>query len=53
VEDSPNGVLAGKTAGGAIIFIPDCMEMPEEVLDGITAQLSNLNELIVWIENHK
>ena len=53
VEDSPNGVLAGKAAGGSIIFIPDCMEMPEGVLDGITAQLRDLNELMVWIENHK
>jgi len=53
VEDSPNGVLAGKAAGGYIIFIPDCMEMPEGVLDGITAQLNNLNELVAWIENNK
>lgn len=53
VEDSPNGVLAGKAAGGHIIFIPDCIEMPEGVLDGITAQLNDLNELIEWLEKNK
>lgn len=53
VEDSPNGVLAGKAAGGSIVYIPDCIEVEEAVLDGITAQLSDLGKLIEWIKEHR
>lgn len=55
LEDSPNGVVAGKAAGGYIICIPDIVTVPEEVLDGITAKMENLKEVIGWIkeENQK
>ena len=49
VEDSPNGVLAGKAAGGYVAYIPDCIEVPRDVLEGITVQLNDLNELIEWL----
>ena len=45
LEDSISGVQAGKAAGGCIIHIP------EEVKDGITAELRSLRDVIDWIEH--
>ena len=41
---------AGKAAGGYIIHIPDVVVVPEEVKDGITAELGSLRDVIDWIE---
>ena len=30
IEDSISGILAGKAAGGYVIYIPDVMKVPEE-----------------------
>ena len=50
LEDSISGVQAGKAAGGYIIHIPDVV-VPEEVKDGITAELRSLRDVIDWIEH--
>ncbi len=50
LEDSPSGVLAGKAAGGYTIYIPDAMQLTEEVKKGISAEVSNLSEVIDWIK---
>lgn len=50
IEDSPNGVLAGENAGGYTIFVPDRLELPEEIKTGITAEMKSLDEIIAWIE---
>ena len=50
LEDSISGVQAGKAAGGYIIHIPDVVVVPEEVKDGITAELRSLRDVIDWIE---
>lgn len=50
IEDSPNGILAGKAAGGYTIFVPDRLTLTEEVRDGITAEMNSLDEIIEWIE---
>ena len=50
VEDSPNGVLAGKAAGGYVIFVEDKIALPEDVYEGITAEMPSLHEIILWIE---
>lgn len=50
LEDSPSGVLAGKAAGGYTIYIPDAMQLTEEVKEGISAEVSNLSEVIDWIK---
>lgn len=50
VEDSPNGVLAGKAAGGYVIYVPDKIDLPKDVREGITAEMSSLHEIILWIE---
>lgn len=50
IEDSPSGVLAGKAAGGYIIYIPDLMQLTEEMKEGISAEFKNLSEVIDWIE---
>ena len=51
LEDSISGVQAGKAAGGYIIHIPDVVVVPEEVKDGITAELRSLRHVIDWIEH--
>ena len=51
LEDSISGVQAGKAAGGYIIHIPDVVVVPEEVKDGITAELRSLRDVIDWIEH--
>lgn len=50
VEDSPNGVLAGKAAGGYVIYVPDKIDLPADVKEGITAEMKSLDEIIAWIE---
>ena len=50
VEDSPNGVLAGKASGGYVIFVPDKIDLPADVREGITAEMPSLHEIIPWIE---
>ena len=50
IEDSPNGVLAGKAAGGYVIYVPDKIGLPDEVRQGITAEMQSLDEIIGWIE---
>lgn len=50
LEDSTAGVLAGKTAGGYIIYIPDETDVPAEVLDGITGRMDSLLDVIGWIK---
>ena len=50
LEDSRQGVMAGKAAGGYIIHIPDMVIIPEEVKEGITAQMESLREVIPWLE---
>ena len=51
LEDSISGVQAGKAAGGYIIHNPDVVVVPEEVKDGITAELRSLRDVIDWIEH--
>ena len=51
LEDSISGVQAGKAAGVYIIHIPDVVVVPEEVKDGITAELRSLRDVIDWIEH--
>lgn len=53
IEDSPAGVLAGKAAGGGTIFIPDRMILSEEIKEGISAELRNLNEVITWMKQRR
>lgn len=50
IEDSISGVLAGKAAGGYVIYIPDIMKVPEEVKEGITVELPELSCVIEWIK---
>ena len=50
IEDSPNGILAGKAAGGYTIFVPDRLELTDEIREGITAEMQSLDEIIEWIE---
>lgn len=50
LEDSTAGVLAGKAAGGYIIYIPDETDVPAEVLDGITGRMGSLLDVIGWIK---
>ena len=50
IEDSISGILAGKAAGGYVIYIPDVMKVPEEVKEGITAELPDLSHVIGWIK---
>ena len=53
VEDSPAGVLAGKAAGGKTVFIPDRMLLTEEIKEGISAELNNLEEVIGWMKQRR
>ena len=53
LEDSINGVLAGKRAGGYVIHIPDVVEVPADVKDGITAEMKDLNEVLCWLEKRE
>lgn len=50
LEDSSAGVMAGKAAGGYVIHIPDVLQVPEEVKDGITAEYESLDQVIGWLE---
>lgn len=50
LEDSTAGVEAGKAAGGYIIHIPDLVKVPEEVKKGITAELTDLEQVISWLK---
>lgn len=50
IEDSPNGILAGKATGGYVIFVPDKIDLPTDVREGITAEMASLHEIIDWIE---
>ncbi len=45
VEDSPNGAIAGISAGCKTIFIPDLTPCPEELKSRIFALCSNLREI--------
>lgn len=49
IEDTTPGVMAGKAAGGYIIHVPDLVKVPEEVKEGISAELPDLGEVIRWI----
>ena len=51
LEDSTAGVMAGKAAGGYIIYIPDETDVPDEILDGITARMGSLLEVIDWMKS--
>lgn len=53
LEDSTAGVQAGKAAGGYIIHIPDMIEVPKEVKEGITAELEDLNQVAAWIKDNR
>lgn len=53
LEDSTAGVMAGKAAGGYIIHIPDMIEVPEEVKEGITAEFENLNQVVEWLRENR
>lgn len=53
LEDSVAGVLAGKAAGCAVIYIPDIVIVPEEVKEGIAAEKENLSQVVDWIEETK
>jgi len=50
IEDSSNGVLAGKAAGGFVIYIPDVVDVSETVKEGITLEAKNLTQVIGWLE---
>ena len=49
-EDTTPGVIAGKAAGGYIIHVPDLVKVPEEVKEGISAELPDLGKVIGWIK---
>lgn len=51
IEDSMAGVLAGKAAGGYTIYIPDESDVPEEVLEGITAKMDSLLDVLAWFRS--
>lgn len=53
LEDSVNGVLAGIAAGGYIIYIPDVIELSENIKSDITAEMQDLCEVIKWLEERK
>ena len=40
-------------AGGYVIYIPDIMKVPEEVKEGITAELPELSCVTEWIKERK
>lgn len=50
LEDSTAGVQAGIAAGGYVIYVPDESHVPEEVKQGISAELEDLERVITWIE---
>lgn len=51
LEDSPNGVVAGKKAGCKVIMIPDQVPPSEEVEKLIDAKLEDLEQVIDWLRN--
>lgn len=50
LEDSKNGVLAAKSADIPVIMIPDLIEADEEVKENTVEIVSDLNEIITYIE---
>lgn len=50
VEDSTPGVMAGIAAGGETIYVHDMVDVPEEVLENVSASLDDLGQIIEWLE---
>ena len=53
LEDSKMGIKAAKAAGMYSIFIPDLVEMDEEIQKDASTTLENLYEVINWIKTVK
>lgn len=55
LEDSLNGVCAGKRAGCHVIMIPDLVQPTKEIEDIYDDKLEHLGQVISWLEqyNHK
>ena len=51
LEDSKMGIKAAKAAGMYGIFIPDLVEMDEEIQKDASTTLKNLYEVIEWIKS--
>lgn len=51
LEDSKMGIKAAKAAGMYGIFIPDLVEMDEEIQKDASTTVKNLYEVIEWIKN--
>ncbi len=52
LEDSNNGLIAGRRAGMRVICIPDLKHPSEEALACCDAVLPSLSDVIPWLERH-
>lgn len=52
LEDSFNGVRAGKRAGCHVIMIPDLVQPTKEIEDIYDDKLEHLGQVISWLELH-
>lgn len=50
LEDSRNGMVAGKKAGCKVIMIPDLVPVTEEIESILDAQLDDLEQVIPWLK---
>lgn len=50
LEDSRNGIWAGKRAGCFVIMIPDLVPATEEIDQILNAKLTDLTEVIDWLK---
>ena len=50
LEDSKNGLIAGKRAGCKVIMIPDLVPETEELKTVIDAKLDDLEQVIGWLQ---
>ena len=50
LEDSRNGIVAGKRAGCRVVMIPDLIPANREIMEIIDAKLDDLEKAIIWIQ---
>ena len=50
IEDSVNGILSGYNAGARVIYVPDIVEVPQDIVDRTFRKLDDLSQCIELIE---
>ena len=53
LEDSANGVLSSSRANCDVIWIPDIVDLPDDIKNNITKKLDSLLDVIEYLENKK